>query len=510
MFLLLLACTEYGVKRDEGVPGAGQPDIEVSPGRIDFGSLDPGEESVGSFTVQNAGDEGSILTLDSLTIEGGNASFTVLTDEADWAVALEAGAEVEIEVAYSPLGANNEGRALIGSDDPDEAVAEVELVGTSAVPDLQIDPDPLDMGDAYLECDKENTLTLTNVGSADLVIEEIEEDGEAFSLVGRPALPLTLAPGESETVDVIFVPYEERDYEGGITVWSNEPASPYRSPHFGAGRMGPTITDHFEVPVDPPADILFFVDQSCSMDDNARELASNFSSFIGQISNYTTDWRVAVVTHDDGCNNNGILTASTSDYEGKFSDAVVEGSDSTDNYTEAGLYMTEKAIQSTDPGECNAGFLRPTALLHIIMVTDEPEQSPQNWDYYVDSVIAKKGNAGLVKYSAVAGDVPGGCATADAGTGYYDAVQYTGGEFLSICSQWSTNVGILANASVEQEVFTLTADAVEPTLQVEVNGSSRTSGWRYDAQTHSVIFETNIPGEGDVIDITYSSYVNCD
>lgn len=510
MFLMLLACSEYGVTKDQNPPGAGDPDIEVAPGRIDFGTLGTGDQATESFTIQNAGADGTVLDIQDITIEGGNASYTLLTDGADWQVSLEAGQEIEVEVAYSPLGAENEGRALISSDDPDEPVAEVVLTGSSSVPDLQIDPDPLDMGDAYLECDKQNTLTLTNVGSTTLTIDEMEEDGDAFSLVGRPALPLSLEPGESTTVDVIFVPFEEGDYEGGITVWSNEPASPYRSPHLGAGRMGPTLTDHYEIPVDPPADILFFVDQSCSMDDNARELASNFSSFIGQLSNYTSDWRVMVVTHDDGCNNNGILTSATADYETKFADAVVEGSDTSDSYTEAGLYMTGKAVESTDPGECNAGFMRNSALLHIIMVSDEPEQSPGSWNNYVDDVIAKKGNAGLVKYSAVAGDVPGGCATADAGTGYYDAVQYTGGEFLSICSQWSSNVGILANASVEQEVFTLTADAVEPTIQVEVNGSARTSGWRYDSNTHSVIFDNNVPTEGDLIDITYSSYVNCD
>ena len=33
--------------------------------------------------------------------------------------------------------------------------------------------------------------------------------------------------------------------------------------------------------------------------------------------------------------------------------------------------VTSEAIENTDPGECNHGFMRPDAMLHIIMVSDE-------------------------------------------------------------------------------------------------------------------------------------------
>jgi hypothetical protein len=42
-------------------------------------------------------------------------------------------------------------------------------------------------------------------------------------------------------------------------------------------------------------------------------------------------------------------------------------------WTEAGLTVTSEAIDKTDPGECNYGFLRTDAMLHIIMVSDEVE-----------------------------------------------------------------------------------------------------------------------------------------
>ena len=174
--------------------------------------------------------------------------------------------------------------------------------------------------------------------------------------------------------------------------------------------------------------------------------------------------------------------------------------------------MTSEAIEMTDPGECNNGFMRPEAMLHIIMVSDEPEQSPMAWNHYVDKVIAKKGSASNVKFSAVAGDYPGGCPTAEAGTGYYDAVNATGGVFLSICSEWATptNLSMLAAASIQQSAFELSATPHPVSIRVFVNGTERVSGWIYDGPTNTVVFEEAIPAEGDHIRITYGGLTICD
>ena len=41
------------------------------------------------------------------------------------------------------------------------------------------------------------------------------------------------------------------------------------------------------------------------MYDDAALLASSFSSFISQLSNYSTDWQIMVSNNDDGCTNSG-------------------------------------------------------------------------------------------------------------------------------------------------------------------------------------------------------------
>ena len=134
--------------------------------------------------------------------------------------------------------------------------------------------------------------------------------------------------------------------------------------------------------------------------------------------------------------------------------------------------------------------MRQNAMLHIVMVSDEPEQSTDSWDTYVNQIINKKGNIDNVRLSAVAGDYPNGCSTAMAGTGYWESVSMTSGVFLSICSNWASpaNLQILAEASVISDSYPLDYQAIPDTVEVYVNGVPIIGTWEYDASIQSVIF----------------------
>ena len=162
-------------------------------------------------------------------------------------------------------------------------------------------------------------------------------------------------------------------------------------------------------------------------------------------------------------------------------------------------------------------FIRSEAMLHIILVSDEPEQSEditgETWQMVTDQIIAKRGSAGLVRISSIVGDVPSGCqsggwfgSSADPGTGYVDATNYTNGVFLSICDSWSdpSNLQLLAETSVLLDAYPLDYGAIEETIQVTVNSYPVDSQyWHYDENTQAVIFDSNAPQEGSSVQITY-------
>jgi hypothetical protein len=513
--IVALSCSEQKFHTVDASDGSEGPQIEVSPTMLDFGRLVEDQTETMSFKIKSIGE--ADLVLDHVKFSGEVAGFTLLTPDLRGKI-LPPGSKVIVEVAYTPMGASEYAQAIITSNDADEDDIQkaVELIGEGFVPELNINPDPLDLGVTYVGCDNNNEVELENIGTDTLEIYEITHEGDAIRMSGTPTLPLVLEPGESETVYFRFSPVGEVSEEAVLSVLSNEPLEMREASQMGDGEFAAEYDDSWVVPEDPPSDILFFVDQSCSMDDDQARLAANFSTFISELNTYSEDWQIIVANKDDGCNStSGVLTPSVPGYISRFQSAVSDGSDGAWGffYTEAGLTVTSEAIENTDAGECNYGFMRADAMLHIIMVSDEPEQSPMAWSHYVDKVVAKKGSAANVKFSAIAGDYPvSTCSSAEPGTGYYEAVTATGGVFLSICGDWSdpSTLSMLAAASVQQSAFELSATPVVDSVRVFVNGNERLSGWFFDGPTNTVYFESGIPDEGDRIRITYGGLAVCD
>jgi hypothetical protein len=281
---------------------------------------------------------------------------------------------------------------------------------------------------------------------------------------------------------------------------------------FGAGLWGAVHEEKWTLE-DMDADILFYVDHSGSMLDNATALADNFETFIDHLNDYSSDWRIIVADNAAGCNVGGVLSPSMSDYATRFEDAVT--GTATAKWDEAGLMVGALAVEATDAGECNDNFLRDGALLHLILVSDEPEQSGTSWSDLVDRIAAKKGDPSLVRVSAIAGTAAdaatgSGCEATE-GIGYEDAVAATGGTFLSFCSDWAASMMALADDIVTQDTFQLTALDVAPvSVEVTVDGQPAT-GWSFDAATNSVVFANGFaPTQGSTVAIDYGTYAVCE
>ena len=172
--------------------------------------------------------------------------------------------------------------------------------------------------------------------------------------------------------------------------------------------------------------------------------------------------------------------------------------------------MAQVAIDNTDQGECNAGFLRDNAMLHVIMVTDEKEHSPIPVLDMVNDIIAQKGgNADRVKMSAIYNP------NDDLNESYETAVAVTDGLLFDIhessTNNWSSpeNMALIAEASVMVDRYDLDQPAVESTIEVLVNGQSVEEGtWYYDAEQQAVIFAEQPPGENDITNIPMLHWLN--
>jgi len=312
----------------------------------------------------------------------------------------------------------------------------------------------------------------------------------------------------------------------------------YEEPQFfdQPDNLGPTVwVDEFQQRTVPESDILFVVDNSCSMSDEQELLATNFDAFIQSFIDTTLDYHIGVVEGDlapGSPNDWGILREyngarwidpDTPDPITAFNDLANVG-DAGDGSCEMGLSGSHSALTTQSQiGRPNEGFYREDALLSIIIVTDEPDRYDSfglgscdgiGPDEYIPWFLYDlKGPTGADKvfFTGIIGDRPGGCETsensADEGTGYWEVIDAVGGNFLSICSDdWATFLTELGlEAAGMKRTFYLRRIPKEDTLQVTIDGTpADESTWSYDRTTNSITFPIEfIPPELSVVEVTY-------
>ncbi|MEQ1567491.1 MAG: choice-of-anchor D domain-containing protein [Myxococcota bacterium] len=484
-------CQEYGVQ-DAPDGGFAGPEIEVTPTSITFGpTAGPVSDT---FTVKNTGS--STLHTSEIRLDVGEGAFTLL-EVGPFDV--EPAEEHQVEITYTPAGALTYGQVTVLSDDADEPEVPVQLEGLGETPALEIHPPDHIFGTL---CADSVVLTLENVGVADLVITALDYRTAFPDLVltSDLALPLTLGPSESAPVTVDYLPVSGVPVSGELSVTSNDPRGERIATQ--SSELSPEGTSEtFVVEADPAIDILFAIDKSGSMVDDARNLGNAFADFITEVDLVTNDWQIGVVTKDAGCFNNGILSPVVPNYEAEFDDAVSGLGLTSGDLTEALLALTDEALQETSAGGCNFGFLRPGAVLHVVLVSDEPEQSGQPADYWIDRWQAEMSDPNLLVVSAVA-DAFSGCE--DGASGYVEAATLTGGLLLDICNaNWGTFAAQLGGASAQSLLTFLLGATPDPgTISVAVDGTTYPNGWHYDPIRNAVVIDVELP-EGAVVEITY-------
>lgn len=200
-----------------------------------------------------------------------------------------------------------------------------------------------------------------------------------------------------------------------------------------------------------PADILFVVDNSCSMEDEQELLARNFDAFIQLLTQANADYRIGVVTTSLKVGigqpqeeRGGVSRSSFSETEPYqligtpdpnacmpvgIPNACFRGPDAEQRVVastqppmsqitafqnnvrvgscgigqEEGLAAMLAGLRKMGPGECNAGFLRDEANLVVVILSDEDDQSDQRNIDTIISALAQIKPLSRVRFAAIVG-----------------------------------------------------------------------------------------------------------
>ena len=369
---------------------------------------------------------------------------------------------------------------------------------------IHIEPYDYDFGEVDVNCEYEYDVVITSIGTEPLIIDSLDyTHTPELELVGNYKYPIYLKPGDTL---VLTFKYHEVDLiadTGRMFIYSNALGKREQMiTHQGIGVATGNQVDVFEQEEISKADILFVIDNSCSMIDEQSGMADNAESFIDDLISTGVDFEISVVTTDSPIPVSDSITPDTADAAKEFSDAVSLGN--SGHATEMGQEMAKQAL---DPIR---GTIQPRedAALSVVVVSDEDDFSPLTELEYYDFFLSVKEEELFFFHSVVS--LGFGCGT-DEGDRYVFQSNLTGGMYLDICSPWGDNLNTIANSNyIISSIYPLTSEALPGTIQIFLNGTEFTGPWRYDYGSNSVILEdtSSIIGH-ELLQISYDFVEQC-
>jgi len=202
------------------------PEIDVSPMSLNYGDVLIGSSLSLSVTIANTGT--ADLDVTSIALGAGSSADFAITSGPE-SVVVAPGANVTVEVTYSPTDEGTDsGTLVIESDDADEPVVTVSLSGNGVpvpVPEIEVSPLTLDYGDVFLGASLSKTVTISNVGTANLDVTSIGLGAGSsldFEVTSGPSLPVSVVPGANVSVQVTYSPIDEDADSGTLVIESND------------------------------------------------------------------------------------------------------------------------------------------------------------------------------------------------------------------------------------------------------------------------------------------------
>jgi hypothetical protein len=185
------------------------PEIDVSPMALNYGDVYIGSCSNLTATIYNTGS--ADLEVSYIAFGAGSSGDYSITALPSTPAVIIPGANALVEVTYCPTDTGfDSGTLEIASTDSDEPLTTVSLSGNGipvSVPEIDVSPTSINYGNVYVGSTPVGTITIHNIGSADLEVTGISLTGSAnFIITAAPPTPAVIIPGASVEIKVTYVP----------------------------------------------------------------------------------------------------------------------------------------------------------------------------------------------------------------------------------------------------------------------------------------------------------------
>lgn len=298
-----------------------------------------------------------------------------------------------------------------------------------------------------------------------------------------------------------------------------------------------THTDLITQTVNPSVDILYVVDNSCSMANDQDDLADNFPSFMQHFLNSGLDYHIGVVSSDvrdpqhsgklQGGLGEKFITSEQNNQVNRFTAmAVLGNSGASPEKGLAGMWLSKNEDAAI---RHNEGFFRDESALHTICVSDERDYSDGaeiggGINEFIAWYDGLKRSADERSFSAIEARASG--ASGPGGKAYGVVTQVIGGVVWDIqVDDWSPALDVLGlrATGLKTEYFLSRAPVVDSIVvairtpidqeyeavveypRAEWDGERWVDGdWYYTEGRNSVTFLDLVPEQLSQVAITYT------
>ncbi|WP_373047283.1 choice-of-anchor D domain-containing protein [Vulgatibacter sp.] len=518
---------------------AGEPPpcdgLEITPGVVDFGSMDERRGAALSVKIRNVGSDACIIR-DLNVAEGSDPVFWTTPIPSH---TILGGTWFGWDVYFDPARANAglgdwTGELEVFAINQGNTRYAVPLVAKSADGCLVPEPRFIDFGDDPAGCGtRSDAVTFTNVCSVPVTVTDISlgepTSEDEFQITDAPATPFVVAPTEGFPVAVEWLSQNRGLNSVPLYVSEDSRDGPLMVPLRGELTEEGRVQDEFVQHAPNKTDILLVVDNSATMREEQGRLLTSVGTLVDEAAFRGIDYRIAVTTTGIRPPSDPTLPACPGGANGAeagrffpvdgsrpriITGATPNGRQVLAENTQVGLcHQQEEGMQAmrlalTEPlrSGSNAGFLRDDANLSVIFISEEDDHSGFPVNEYVTFLNGLKGVGGARANAIV--DVNNLCSqTSGVAHRYLQLVGATGGIPSSICAPnfAGTFSGIATQAFAPRDGFTLSQTPDGTGLEVLVNGVvSPQSAWTYDAGSNTIRF-ANPPAAGSRIRVNYTA-----
>ncbi|MFL5349973.1 MAG: choice-of-anchor D domain-containing protein [Hyalangium sp.] len=511
---------------------------------LDFGNVAPGRGAVLGIYMRNPGRAECAVKDIHLSNNAGGAFFMPggpLTGGVlpyDTAFSTQVAFKPPAEGAYA-------GELMLTVNDPAAPTVRLPLKGSSKASCLVAAPAYVDFGPIRYDCETHPRRTLiSNQCPYPITVDNAwigTGTSEQFQLTTPLADPRQLAPGEGFELEVTYARNVHGQHYSPLFVQGNNEPVPLVVPLLAETNHEGLQRDQFIQGTDSQLDVLFVVSNTTTMDTFQRRLQSAIPGWLEHARQEGVDLRVGVTTTGlvprNVCQGpaqggeDGRLVPADGSSQRVVSSLAASAAAALQANVSVGLChnlvqgletvrqaLSSPLVDSVDdprtslPNDGNAGFLRSTARMAVVVLSDEDDHSGFAPDSYIQFLQSLKG-PGMSHRTQLYALVPtnGQCRTAsDSAPRFSEVARATGGAVGSVCQgdYQPFLAQVIGRAGDPQADFPLTATPTGTTeMSVQVNGRTVDRGlWWYDAARNALVFNANaVPKTGESIQVRYRS-----